>query len=135
VNREQLIKNFDRCIDWEDKYLYIISLGEKHALLPTEEQTKQHAIYGCQSNVWIKVEQIDDQVVLTGSSDAALVKGLVALVILLLKDLTPQQILETDIKALFTRLGLQQQLTPARNQGLESMVQSIYKQVSAFSHA
>lgn len=129
MNREQLIKNFDRCVDWEDKYLYIISLGEKYAQLPTEQKTEANAIYGCQSQVWIHVHIVDGKVHLSGSSDAAIVKGLVALVIIILKGLTPDTLLETDIKSIFTRLGLQQQLTPTRNQGLESMVKRVYQKV------
>ncbi len=59
MDTDKLIKNFNRCIDWEDKYLYIISLGEKYALLPAEKQTEQYAIVGCQSSVWIDVKLID----------------------------------------------------------------------------
>lgn len=129
MNSEQLIKNFDRCVDWEDKYLYIISLGEKYAQLPEDQRVDKNAIYGCQSQVWIKVELRQGKVALLGSSDAAIVKGLVALVMIILKDLTPEALLQTDIKAIFIRLGLHQQLTPVRNQGLESMVKSIYQQV------
>ncbi|WP_104048664.1 cysteine desulfuration protein SufE [Vibrio jasicida] len=135
MDQKQLIKNFNRCIDWEDKYLYIISLGEKFARLPEALQTKQTAIYGCQSQVWIQVQVEQGKVQLLGSSDAALVKGLVVVVCLLLQDKTPKQLLETDIKGIFSELGLQQQLTPARNQGIEAMVKSIFKQVQALEMA
>lgn len=131
MNREQLIKNVNRCIDWEDKYLYIISLGEKYATLPEDRQIRENAISGCQSKVWIDIEIVDGLVQLNGNSDAALVKGLVAMVVISLSGLTPKTLLETDIKATFAELGFQKQLTPARNHGLEAMIKSIYSQVSA----
>lgn len=132
MDTDKLIKNFNRCIDWEDKYLYIISLGEKYALLPAEKQTEQYAIVGCQSSVWIDVTLIEGKVSLLGNSDAALVKGLVAIVCMLLNDKTPSELLNTNIKTIFAQLGLQQQLTPARNQGLEAMVRTIFNKVEHF---
>ncbi|EFP98040.1 SufE family protein [Vibrio caribbeanicus] len=132
MDTDKLIKNFNRCIDWEDKYLYIISLGEKYALLPAEKQTEQYAIVGCQSSVWIDVKLIEGKVSLLGNSDAALVKGLVAIVCMLLNDKTPSELLNTNIKTIFAQLGLQQQLTPARNQGLEAMVRTIFNKVEHF---
>ncbi|MCY9845184.1 cysteine desulfuration protein SufE [Vibrio caribbeanicus] len=132
MDTDKLIKNFNRCIDWEDKYLYIISLGEKYALLPAEKQTEQYVIVGCQSSVWIDVKLTEGKVSLLGNSDAALVKGLVAIVCMLLNDKTPSEILNTNIKTIFAQLGLQQQLTPARNQGLEAMVRTIFNKVEHF---
>ncbi|WP_339388944.1 SufE family protein [Vibrio caribbeanicus] len=132
MDTDKLIKNFNRCIDWEDKYLYIISLGEKYALLPAEKQIEQYAIVGCQSSVWIDVKLIEGKVSLLGNSDAALVKGLVAIVCMLLNDKTPSELLNTNIKTIFAQLGLQQQLTPARNQGLEAMVRTIFNKVECF---
>lgn len=132
MDTDKLIKNFNRCIDWEDKYLYIISLGEKYALLPAEKQTEQYAIVGCQSSVWIDVKLTEGKVSLLGNSDAALVKGLVAIVCMLLNDKTPSELLNTNIKTIFAQLGLQQQLTPARNQGLEAMVRTIFNKVEPF---
>ncbi len=132
MDTDKLIKNFNRCIDWEDKYLYIISLGEKYALLPAEKQTEQYAIVGCQSSVWIDVKLTEGKVSLLGNSDAALVKGLVAIVCMLLNDKTPSELLNTNIKTIFAQLGLQQQLTPARNQGLEAMVSTIFNKVECF---
>ena len=131
MDTDKLIKNFNRCIDWEDKYLYIISLGEKYALLPAEKQIEQYAIVGCQSSVWIDVKLIEGKVSLLGNSDAALVKGLVAIVCMLLNDKTPSELLNTNIKTIFAQLGLQQQLTPARNQGLEAMVRTIFNKVES----
>ena len=131
MDTDKLIKNFNRCIDWEDKYLYIISLGEKYALLPAEKQIEQYAIVGCQSSVWIDVKLIEGKVSLLGNSDAALVKGLVAIVCTLLNDKTPSELLNTNIKTIFAQLGLQQQLTPARNQGLEAMVRTIFNKVES----
>ncbi|WP_235869813.1 SufE family protein [Veronia nyctiphanis] len=116
MNREKLVKNFGRCIDWEDKYLYIMSLGEKYATLSDEYNTKEYRISGCQSQVWVKVELQDGRLSIEGNSDAALVRGLVSMVIIALNGLMPEELLATDIKKMFAEMGLQQQLTPARNQ-------------------
>ncbi|MCL6359007.1 cysteine desulfuration protein SufE [Pectobacterium polaris] len=122
----KLARNFARCNDWEEKYLYVIELGERLDPLPDEWRNPDNLISGCQSQVWI-VTQPDEQGVITlhGDSDAAIVKGLIAVVFSLYQGLTAQEIVELDVRPFFESLALNQHLTPSRSQGLEAMLRAI----------
>lgn len=124
--KEKLVRNFNRCANQEEKYLYIIELGGR---LPAASETlhqQANLIPGCQSQVWIVMDTDDSGVVsLQGDSDAALVKGLLAIVFAIYQQMTPQQILDFDVRPWFADLSLTQQLTPSRSQGLEAMIRAI----------
>ncbi|WP_199639107.1 cysteine desulfuration protein SufE [Serratia sp. PAMC26656] len=125
-DKEKLVRNFSRCLNWEDKYLYVIELGAKLPVLAEDERQASNLISGCQSQVWI-VMQTDEQgrVEFHGDSDAAIVKGLLAVVFILYHQMTPQQITELDVRPFFAELALSQHLTPSRSQGLEAMIRAI----------
>ncbi|MGP1923811.1 MAG: cysteine desulfuration protein SufE [Arsenophonus sp. NEOnobi-MAG3] len=128
-DENKLLHNFSRCKNWEERYLYLIELGEK--LLPLSNKQKQlkNQISGCQSQVWIIMEPNNGgRIQFAGDSDAAIVKGLIALVIIIFQNKTGQQILTTDSKAFFQKLSLEQHLTPSRNQGLHAMIRTIQQQ-------
>ncbi|KAA5998060.1 cysteine desulfuration protein SufE [Pantoea sp. M_5] len=124
--KEKLVRNFNRCANWEEKYLYIIELGSK---LPESSETlhqPENVISGCQSQVWIRMTpQADGTIAFEGDSDAAIVKGLIAIVISLYQNLPPAEILALDARHWFGELALMQHLTPTRSQGLEAMIRSI----------
>ena len=124
--KEKLVRNFNRCANQEEKYLYIIELGGR---LPEASETlhqQENLISGCQSQVWIIVDRDENGVVrLQGDSDAALVKGLVAIVFAVYQQMTPQEIVDFDVRPVFAELSLTQQLTPSRSQGLEAMIRAI----------
>ena len=124
--KEKLVRNFNRCAKWEEKYLYIIELGAK---LPESSESlhqPEHVISGCQSQVWIRMTpQADGSMAFEGDSDAAIVKGLIAVVFSLYQGLKPQEILELDVRHWFAELALTQHLTPTRSQGLEAMIRAI----------
>ena len=124
--KEKLVRNFNRCANWEEKYLYIIELGSK---LPESSETlhqPENAISGCQSQVWIRMTpQADGTIAFEGDSDAAIVKGLIAIVFSLYQNLQPAEILALDVRHWFGELALVQHLTPTRSQGLEAMIRSI----------
>ena len=124
--KEKLVRNFNRCANWEEKYLYIIELGAK---LPESSETlhqPENAITGCQSQVWIKMTpQADGTIAFEGDSDAAIVKGLIAIVFSLYQNLHPAEIVALDVRHWFSELALVQHLTPTRSQGLEAMIKSI----------
>lgn len=125
-DKEKLLKNFSRCANWEEKYLYIIELGGRLPPLPQEQHNPQNIIQGCQSQVWIVMHQQEDGVItLEGDSDAAIVKGLIAIVFILYQQMTPQDIVAFDVRPWFEKLALAQHLTPSRSQGLEAMIRSI----------
>ncbi|MHC0464909.1 cysteine desulfuration protein SufE [Kosakonia cowanii] len=125
-DKEKLVRNFNRCANWEEKYLYIIELGQRLPALSAEEHNADNLIQGCQSQVWIVMQRNDEGVIeLTGDSDAAIVKGLIAIVFALYQQMTPQDIVAFDVRPWFEKLALTQHLTPSRSQGLEAMIRAI----------
>ncbi|KAA5970830.1 cysteine desulfuration protein SufE [Pantoea sp. M_9] len=124
--KEKLVRNFNRCANWEEKYLYIIELGAKLPESSERLHQPEHVISGCQSQVWIRMTpQADGSMAFEGDSDAAIVKGLIAVVFSLYQGLKPQEILELDVRHWFAELALTQHLTPTRSQGLEAMIRAI----------
>ena len=125
-DKEKLVRNFNRCANWEEKYLYIIELGQRLHALSAEAHNADNLIQGCQSQVWIVMQRNDEGVIeLTGDSDAAIVKGLIAIVFALYQQMTPQDIVAFDVRPWFEKLALTQHLTPSRSQGLEAMIRAI----------
>ena len=122
----KLVRNFNRCANWEEKYLYIIELGAK---LPESSESlhqPENVISGCQSQVWIRMTpQSDGHIDFEGDSDAAIVKGLIAIVFSLYQNLSATEIVALDVRHWFGELALLQHLTPTRSQGLEAMIRSI----------
>lgn len=125
-DKEKLVRNFNRCANWEEKYLYIIELGQRLPVLSAEAHNADNLIQGCQSQVWIVMQRNDEGVIeLAGDSDAAIVKGLIAIVFALYQQMTPQDIVAFDVRPWFEKLALTQHLTPSRSQGLEAMIRAI----------
>ncbi|EQA5678505.1 cysteine desulfuration protein SufE [Cronobacter sakazakii] len=124
--KEKLLRNFNRCANWEEKYLYIIELGQRLAPLDDAERTPAHRIQGCQSQVWIVMNPGENGVIeMRGDSDAAIVKGLIAVVFALYQQMTAQDIVNFDVRPWFEEMSLTQHLTPSRSQGLEAMIRAI----------
>lgn len=130
--KEKLVRNFNRCANWEEKYLYVIELGGKLPELSESFRQAEYSVSGCQSQVWIVMRQAADGFIeLQGDSDAAIVKGLIAIVFSLYQGMTPQQIVEFDVRPWFEQLALTQHLTPSRSQGLEAMIRTIRTRAQA----
>ncbi len=107
------------------KYLYIIELGQRLAPLSPEEHSVQNIIQGCQSQVWIVMDQDPTGVItLRGDSDAAIVKGLIAVVFILYDRMTAQDITEFDVRPWFEKWR-SPSISPSRSQGLEAMIRAI----------
>jgi len=114
--------------DWMEKYQYIIQLGCKMPPLIDEYKTSEYQVDGCISRVWLKMERGEGkQLIFTGDSDSAIVKGLVAVLHALLSDRPAHDILEEDIEGFFKRVGLEQHISPNRRNGFFSMVKEIRK--------
>ena len=112
-DKEKLLRNFLRCANWEEKYLYIIELGQRLPELRDEDKSPQNSIQGCQSQVWIVMRQNAQGIIeLQGDSDAAIVKGLIAVVFILYDQMTPQDIVNFDVRPWFEKMALTQHLTP-----------------------
>lgn len=124
---EELIENFEFLDDWEDRYRYLIDLGRE--LPPLEEAARIDAnkVEGCMSQVWLVAEGTGAEAPLTlrADSDAAIVKGLIAVLLIAFSGKTPAQILATDIGSQFARIGLEQHLSPSRTNGLHAMIETI----------
>lgn len=134
--KEKLVRNFNRCANQEEKYLYIIELGARLTPPTASLHQPDNIIPGCQSQVWIVVDTDEaGHVVLQGDSDAALVKGLIAIVFAIYQNMTPQQIVDFDVRPWFADLSLTQQLTPSRSQGLEAMIRAIRQKALILSQA
>jgi len=124
---EEILETFDFLDDWEDRYKYLIDLGKELPALSDSEKSDANKVRGCVSQVWL-ITQVtkapDGAPVLTlkGDSDALIVQGLVAIVTALFSGKPARDILETDVEAVFSKLGLQDHLTPQRSNGLRSMV-------------
>lgn len=122
---EELIENFELLEDWEDKYRYIIDLGSNLAPLDEKFKTDEWKVRGCQSQVWLVPEKNDGKLSFKGDSDAVIVKGLISIVLTIFNDKTPSEIAVLEIDDVFSRLGLEEHLSPSRRNGLFSMVEKI----------
>ncbi len=122
---EELIDNFSFCDSWEDRYGYIIDLGSSLEGLDDKFKTADWKVPGCQSQVWLVPEYKDGRIHFRGDSDAIIVRGLVAIVLAVYNDKSPSEIKNIAIEDIFAKLGLQENLSPSRRNGLISMVNKI----------
>ena len=122
---DELIENFEFLDSWEDKYRYIIELGEKLPPLDDKFKTDEWKVRGCQSQVWLGPSVKDGVISFAGDSDAAIVKGLIAIVLMIYNHSSAAAIKEIKIDEIFARLGLSEHLSPSRRNGLEAMIEKI----------
>ena len=122
---ETLLANFDLLDDWTERYRYIIELGRKLPPISDGEKQTENLVRGCQSQVWLTSEIVDGRLVLHADSDAFIVKGLVAILLVLFGNKTPEEALRVDARPVFEQLDLEQHLSPSRNNGLHAMVKRI----------
>ena len=122
--QDEIIEEFSEVDDWMDRYAMIIDLG--NALPPIDEKfkTPQHLIEGCQSRVWLNAEERDGLVYYTADSDAIIVKGIIALLIKVLNGHTPEEIADANLYFI-DRIGLAENLSPTRSNGLLAMVKQM----------
>jgi len=129
MNIDELIENFELFDDWEDKYRYLIDLGEHLPELPQELHADEWKVSGCQSQVWLIPEVVEENgqklINFRGDSDAAIVKGIMAIVLSIFTHKTPMQIKEIEVENIFAKLGLSEHLSPSRRNGLGAMTEKI----------
>jgi cysteine desulfuration protein SufE len=125
MDPEELIDNFDMLGSWEERYRYLIELGRELPPLSDEERTEANKVRGCMSQVWLVADDDPEKLRFRGDSDAHIVRGLIALLRMILSDKPPGEVLDTDISDIFARLGLENQITANRRNGFYSMVQRI----------
>lgn len=125
---DDLVENFEFLDNWEERYRLLIDLGRQLPELPEEAQVEENRVEGCTSNVWL-IHEVEPgnppRLKFRADSDAFIVKGLIAIILMAYSDRTPQEIQATDIEGVFRQLGLQQQLTPNRRNGFFAMVERI----------
>ena len=124
VAQQEIIEEFGLFDDWMDRYQYLIDLGRRLPEFPDELRTEAHRIRGCQSQVWFVPEERDGRLYFQAISDAAIVSGLIALLLRLYSGREPQDILDTPPEFV-EALELQSHLSPTRSNGLSSMLQAI----------
>jgi cysteine desulfuration protein SufE len=122
--QQEIIEEFSVYEDWMDKYSYLIELGNELKDLDPKDKTDQHLIKGCQSRVWLVSEFVDGKIIFRGESDAVIVKGLVALLLRVVSNQTPRDIIETELHFV-DAIGLKQHLSPTRSNGLLAMIKQI----------
>ena len=124
--KEQIIDDFSLYDEWLDKYEYLIELGKALPPYPDENKTDDRLIKGCQSRVWLDTQVSEGLLEFTADSDAVITRGIISLLISVYSGRTPQEILEDDFSWLDT-IGLRQNLSPTRANGLLSMIETIRK--------
>ncbi|MDR0364108.1 MAG: SufE family protein [Bacteroidales bacterium] len=131
LRAQQIEEEFAMFDDWMDKYNYLIELGRSLPLIDEKYKQQQYLIEGCQSRVWLYAEFCDGKVYYTADSDAIITKGIASLLIRLLNDLTPSEIIDADLSVL-DRIGLKEHLSPTRSNGLVSMIKQMKLYAMAF---
>jgi len=129
---QEIIEEFELFDDWMDKYEHIIELGKDLPLINPVYKTDDYLIKGCQSLVWVNAEYIDGKIVFTADSDAIITKGVIAMLIFVLSNQKPKEILESKLDFL-KEIGLQEHLSPTRANGLLGMVKQIKTYALIFS--
>jgi len=124
--QQELVDEFRFFDDWMDRYQYIIDLGRRLPAFPEDAMSDDNKIRGCQSQVWFTAEMQGDRLHFQAISDAAIVSGLIAILLRIYSDRKPQEILDTPADFI-AALGLEQHLSPTRSNGLASMLQAIHR--------
>lgn len=130
--QDKVVEEFSELTDWMDKYQMLIELGNELEPLDEKYKTEKNIIDGCQSRVWLQCDIVDGQLVFTADSDALITKGIIALLIRVISNHTPQEIIDAEFYFI-DRIGLRQHLSPTRSNGLLSMVKQIKAYALAYS--
>ena len=129
--QQEIIEEFSDFDDWMDKYQLLIDIGSEQEPLPEQYKTEQNLIDGCQSRVWLQADYIDGKIHFQAESDALIVKGIVTLLIRVLSNHTPDEILEADLHFI-NDIGLTEHLSPTRSNGLLAMLKQMKLYAMAF---
>ena len=129
--QDQTIEEFADFEGWMDKYALLIDLGNSLPPLEEKYKTESNLIEGCQSRVWLQADYTNGKISFKGESDAVIVKGIVSLLINILSDHTPQEILDADLYFI-EKIGLKEHLSPTRSNGLVAMVKQMRMYALAF---
>ena len=123
-SQQEIIEEFSEMDDWMDRYQLLIDMGEEQTPLPAEEKNESNLIDGCQSRVWIVCNEQNGRLHFRAESDALIVKGIIALLIRVINDHTPQEIFDAKLHFI-DDIGLREHLSPTRSNGLLAMIKQI----------
>lgn len=131
---EEIQESIQFLSDWEDKYSYILELGDSLPGIPESERRPEYIVEGCQSNVWLLTEydSNEDTLSLQMDSDAHIVRGLIAILLTVYSDRSPRDILSFGITDFFDELDLLKHLSPIRGNGLRALIQKIRSVASQY---
>ncbi len=142
--QQEVVDEFALFSDWQDRYEHLIELGKDLPMIAPEKKTEENIVRGCQSRVWLSAELISASTALsvtghkepvvhfTADSDAMITKGLVALLVRVLNDRTPEEILNTPL-TFIDAIGLREHLSPNRSNGLVAMLDQMKRYALAYS--
>ena len=130
-SQQEIIEDFEIFDDWMEKYQYIIDLGKDLEKLDESDKIDANKLQGCQSQVWITHSLEDGKVIFKAESDAAIVSGLVALVLSVYSDKTPEEITKTQ-PDFIAKIGLDKHLSPTRSNGLSSLLLRIQEVAKSY---
>lgn len=122
--QEEIIAEFEQFGDWMEKYNYLIEISRDLEPLDTKFKTSDNLIHGCQSRVWLVADVQDEKLVFKADSDAIITKGIIALLIRVLSGRRPEEVMNADLYFI-DQIGLRQNLSPTRSNGLLSMVKQM----------
>lgn len=130
--QDEVIEEFSELDDWMDRYQLLIDMGNDEEPLPEKYKTESNLIDGCQSRVWLQADLVDGRIRFRAESDALIVKGIVTLLLRILDNQTPEDILAADLYFI-DRIGLREHLSPTRSNGLLAMLKQMRMYALAFS--
>ena len=122
--QDDIVMEFEMFDDWMQKYEYLIDLGKNLPLIDEKYKTEENIIKGCQSQVWLHADTDNDHIIYTADSDAILTKGLIALMVRVLSNQKPEDIVNADM-SFVDDIGLKEHLSPTRANGLTAMIKQM----------
>ena len=129
----EIVEDFGMFDDWMQKYEYLIDLGKDLAPIKEQYKTEDNLIKGCQSRVWLHAEHTGGKIIFTADSDAIMTKGIVAILINVLSNQAPKDIVTAKLDFI-NEIGLKEQLSPTRANGLVSMIKKMKLYAIAFNN-
>ncbi|MDH3698121.1 MAG: SufE family protein [Flavobacteriaceae bacterium] len=122
--QEEITEEFGMFDDWTQRYEHMIDLGRSLPLIEEQYKLDENLIKGCQSKVWVHAEMEDGKLVFTADSDAIITKGIIAILVRVLSDQKPQDIIDADMEFI-DKIGLKEHLSPTRANGLVNMIKQL----------
>ncbi len=122
--QDQIVEEFEIFEDWMDKYNYLIDLSKSLPVIDEKYKKPEYLIEGCQSRVWLRADMENGAVVYTADSDAVITKGIISLLIRVMSGRQPEEIINNDLYFI-DKIGLKENLSPTRSNGLVSMVKQM----------